>query len=302
MSFLKNAEKGKNLFSLYILTVILIIIGYAIIGQLPMLIDLALNKYDLTQPGSGEVKQLSAFFGENKMLFYLVLPFVFSLLALVLSVRFIHKRSILSVFTARDSFSWKRFFTAFALWGSVLGIFLLISVKSNQNIEWNLNWSTFFPLLLISLFLIPIQTTCEEVFFRGYLFQALGFSFKKGWIPVIVTGIAFGLMHGANPEVEKLGYSVMLYYIGTGIFLGVIALLDDGLELSMGYHAINNIFAALMLTNDWQAFQTDAVFIDHSAPAFGWDAILTIVLLQPMLLFAFSKLYRWKDWRGKLFN
>ena len=60
MSFLKNAEKGKNLFSLYILTVILVIIGYAIIGQLPMLIDLAVNKYDLTQPGSGEVKQLSA--------------------------------------------------------------------------------------------------------------------------------------------------------------------------------------------------------------------------------------------------
>lgn len=39
-----------------------------------------------------------------------------------------------------------------------------------------------------------------------------------------------------------------------------MALMDDGLELSMGYHAINNIFAALILTNEWQAFQTDALF------------------------------------------
>lgn len=302
MSFLKNASKGGNLFSSYILTVILVIIGYAIIGQLPMLIDLIVNKYDLSQTENVGVKELSNFLGENRMLVYLILPFVFSLIALVLSVRFLHKRSILSVFTARSSFSWKRFFTAFGIWGSILGVILIITVFTNPSIEWNVNWSTFFPLLLISLFLIPLQTTCEEVFFRGYLFQALGHSFKKGWIAVFVTGLAFGLMHGANPEVETLGYSVMIYYIGTGFFLGIIALMDDGLELSMGYHAINNIFAALMLTNDWQAFQTDAVFIDHSAPSFGWDAILTIFLLQPMLLFIFSKLYKWKDWKGKFFK
>ena len=102
MSFLKNASKGGNLFSTYILTVILVIVGYAIIGQLPMLIDLAVSNYDLSQPGNADMKQLSAFFGENKMLFYLVLPFVFSLIALVFSVRFLHKRPIISVFTAAD--------------------------------------------------------------------------------------------------------------------------------------------------------------------------------------------------------
>jgi uncharacterized protein len=94
----------------------------------------------------------------------------------------------------------------------------------------------------------------------------------------------------------------LIYYIGTGLFLGLLTLMDDGLELSMGYHAVNNIFAALILTNDWQAFQTDALYIDHSAPTFGWDSLLTIILVQPLLLLIFSKIYKWKNWKEKLFG
>ena len=118
----------------------------------------------------------------------------------------------------------------------------------------------------------------------------------------MLTGILFGLMHAANPEVETLGYGVMSYYIMTGIFLGFIVLMDDGLELSMGYHAANNIFAALILTNEWQAFQTDALWIDHAKPTFGWDVIATMLILQPLICFAFYKLYKWKNLRSKLLD
>jgi hypothetical protein len=76
--------------------------------------------------------------------------------------------------------------------------------------------------------------------------------------------------------------------------------MDDGLELSMGYHAINNLFAAIVVSNEWQVFQTDALFIDHAKPSFGWDAILTISCLQPLLLIYFAKKYRWTNWKAKL--
>lgn len=302
MSFLHNANKGTNLVSTYILTIVLVVLGYAVIGQLPMVVDLVVSQNGLTDFEAENVAALADFFGKNKFLTYLIIPFIFSLLAVVLSVRFLHKRPILSVFTARQSFDWKRFFSAFFIWGTVMGIFLAITISSNKNIEWNFNASTFIPLLLISLLLIPLQTTCEEVLFRGYFLQGIGFFYKKGWIAILVTGILFGLLHSANPEVGQLGKIVMIYYIGTGIFLGLIALMDDGLELSMGYHAVNNIFAALILTNDWQAFQTDALYIDHSAPTFGWDSLLTIIFVQPLLLLLFSKIYKWKNWKGKLFG
>lgn len=302
MSFLLNANKGTNLVSTYILTIVLVVLGYAVLGQIPMMVDLVVSQNGLSEFQAEDVRSLADLFGKNKFLTYLIIPFLFSLVAIVLSVRFLHKRPIVSVFTARPNFDWKRFFNAFFIWGTIMGIFLAGMVASNENIEWNFNSATFFPLLLISLFLIPLQTTCEEVLFRGYIFQGIGFLYKKGWIAVVVTGVLFGLLHSANPEVGQLGKIVMVYYIGTGIFLGLIALMDDGIELSMGYHAINNIFAALILTNDWQAFQTDALYIDHSAPTFGWDSLLTIIVVQPLLLFIFSKLYKWKNWKGKLFG
>ena len=99
-----------------------------------------------------------------------------------------------------------------------------------------------------------------------------------------------------------LGYGLLIYYISAGVFLGIITHMDDGMELGMGYHAVNNIFAAIILTNDWQAFTTDALFIDRSAPTFDWESILTLIILQPMLILLFSKIYKWKNWRKKLFN
>jgi hypothetical protein len=73
--------------------------------------------------------------------------------------------------------------------------------------------------------------------------------------------------------------------------------MDDGMELSMGYHAANNVFTALMITNNWQAFQTDAVFIDTSSPSFGLDSIVTLIIIQPLLLLFLSKIYKWKNWK-----
>jgi len=181
-------------------------------------------------------------------------------------------------------------------------LFFLFAFLFGYPIEFNFNPTTFIPLVLISLFILPIQTTFEELFFRGYLFQSLGLIFKKGWVTVLITGVLFGLMHGSNPEVEKIGNVLLVFYILNGIFLGLIVLMDDGLELSMGYHAINNIFAALIVTNDWQAFHTDALFLDKTPPQFGLENILTLLVIQPLFLFIFSKKYKWSNWKKRLFN
>ena len=302
MSFLQNANKGTNLFSTYFLTLTLVLIAYIVIGQIPLLAELSLYSGGLEEFQKENAPSIAEYLGQNKFLVYLILPFIFALITLFMAVKFLHKRPILSVLTNRIKFDWKRFFALFFIWGTVMSLFLALTMFSNPSITWNFNAATFFPLLLISFFLIPVQTTCEEVLFRGYLFQGFGKLYKKGWISVVLTGFLFGLLHSANPEVETLGYGVMVYYIGTGIFLGLLTLMDDGLELSMGYHAVNNIFAALILTNEWQAFQTDALFIDHSKPTFGWDSLLTILLIQPLFLLLFSKFYGWKNWKEKLFS
>jgi membrane protease YdiL (CAAX protease family) len=302
MSFLQNANKGNNNVSTYILTISMVLIAYMLVGQIPLMVELSIFSEVVKDFQNENPITITNYLGKNKFLVYIIIPFIFTLITLLLAVKFLHKRPILSVITNRTRFDWKRFFTMFFIWGMVMALFLMLSMFSNASITRNFNAATFFPLLLISFFLIPLQTACEEVLFRGYLFQGFGQLYKKGWISVVLTGLLFGLLHSANPEVETLGYGVMVYYIGTGIFLGLLTLMDDGLELSMGYHVVNNIFAALILTNEWQAFQTDALFMDHSKPTFGWDSILTILVIQPLFLLLFSKVYGWKNWKKKLFS
>jgi hypothetical protein len=107
-------------------------------------------------------------------------------------------------------------------------------------------------------------------------------------------------MHLGNPEVEKLGYEIMVFYIGTGLFLGIITLMDEGLELALGFHAANNLVTALLVTADWTAFQTDSVLKDVSQPAFGWDALLPVFVVFPLLLYFFGKKYGWTHWKERL--
>lgn len=301
MTFFHRSYPESPNWSAKLLTIVLVVIAYILIGQLPLLLHM--SSLGLLNPEAEfDTHSLATAIGFNTFLVYLILPFVFAFITLLLCVRFLLKKPVLSIFTTRTKLDFKRVFVGFGIWGIVLAVFLLIGIYSSDQLSWNFKAETFFPLLIIALVLIPIQTTCEEVLFRGYLFQLIGARFKQGIFPVIFTGVVFGLVHGANPEVAKIGNILLLYYISTGLFLGMIALMDDGLELSIGYHAANNIFAALIVTNDWQAFTTDALFIDHSAPTFGMDSWLTILVLQPLLLLIFAKIYKWKNWKARLLS
>jgi membrane protease YdiL (CAAX protease family) len=94
----------------------------------------------------------------------------------------------------------------------------------------------------------------------------------------------------------------MVYYIGTGLFLGIITLMDDGLELALGFHAANNMFTALLVTADWTAFQTYSIYRDISDPdPLGiLEIFVPVFVVFPILLFIFAKKYKWTNWQEKL--
>lgn len=298
MSFFKISEKEDNRLLKYFLTIGITLFFFGVIGNIPLIYMLDANGADL-QKGI-DTKEMMNILGRNSFFLGILFPFIIGLLSIMLCVKYIHFRKVISLFTSRETIDWKRFFFSFFLYGIIITIFFIISIYDGTSLVWNFNPSTFLMLLLISLFILPIQTTFEEVFFRGYLLKGVHSVFKKGWISVLIISILFASMHMGNPEIEHIGNTLLVYYIMNGIFLGLIVLMDDGLELSMGYHAVNNIFGALIVTNNWQAFQTDALFMDKSAPSFGIENILTLVVIQPILIFIFSKKYKWTNWKEKL--
>lgn len=239
--------------------------------------------------------------GANRMLAETMAPLVIFLFILLLWVKFVNKQSIRSLTTARPKVDWKRIFFSFGLWSAITVLLTVAAyLASPENYEINFKPVPFAILACIAVIMVPMQTSFEEYLFRGYLMQGIGIVSKSRLTALLTTSVLFGLMHIANPEVEKLGYILLFYYIGTGLFLGIITLMDDGMELALGFHAANNLVTALLVTSDWTALQTDSILKDYSEPAAGFDILLPIAVVYPILLFIFSKTYKWTDWKGKL--
>ena len=249
------------------------------------------------------IQNMIATIGVNAAFVLLVGPLSAMCLGLLFWVKFVHQQTLTSFTTSRATIDFKRIFFSFFIWGIFIVATILFSYyTSPENYIYNFKPIPFFIFLILALFLIPLQTSFEEYFFRGYLMQGLGLATKTRWFPLFFTSITFGLMHIANPEVGKMGYIILVYYIGTGFFLGIITLMDEGLELALGFHAANNLLGALLLTSDWSAFQTHSILKDVAEPSAGFDIIVPVFVIFPLLLYIFSKKYGWKNWKQKLFG
>lgn len=233
-----------------------------------------------------------------------LLPFVFLLGMLFLLVYFLNERNVITLTTSREKVDFKRILFAFGLIVviSVLG-FAASYYADSSNIIWNFHPTKFFLLLAISLLLFPFQIGLEEYLFRGYLMQQIGIVVKNRWFPLLFTSIVFGLFHSANPEVAEMGFGVMIFYIGTGLLLGIMTLMDDSLELALGFHLGNNLMASILLTSDFSALQTDALFrysgVENTANTLN-EMIISIAITYPIILFIMAKKYKWTNWKEKL--
>lgn len=249
------------------------------------------------------MKQMTETIGVNGTFVILVAPLAFLLLVVLFYNKFIQNNTIRILTTSRESIDWKRVFFSFGLWS----LFTIVTTAASYYITPEDYVITFKPekfaiFVVLALIFIPLQTSFEEYLFRGHMLQGLGLATKTRWIPLLVTSFLFGIMHIANPEVDKLGLIIMFYYIGTGLFLGILTLMDEGLELALGFHAANNLVGALLVTSDWSAFQTHSILKDVAEPSANIQIFIPILVIFPILLYIFAIKYKWSNWKEKLFG
>jgi len=298
--FLEQGIKPQNKFWLYLIGSVIIIMA-SFIGQIPFSVAVLYSNFESKKDFSTDNAEVMKIFDPNLTLFLVMISFAFAFAGVYFVVKYLHNQTLLSVTTSRIKIDWSRILFSFLLWSffSIVS-FWLVYLKSPENFVWNFKLVPFLILVVVGALLIPIQTSTEEYVFRGYLMQGFANLARNKWFPLMMTSLIFGSMHILNPEVTKMGYIIMVYYIGTGLFLGVITLMDEGIELALGFHAANNFVGALLVTSDWTVFQTYSIFRDTSEPSAGLDVILPIFVVYPVLLFIFSKKYKWSDWKEKL--
>ena len=300
--YLEQAVQPQNKFWKYLLGVAIIFLA-STIGQLPLVMAITYSSVAQGKSYPATHNQMMQLMDSNLTLFLMLISFVVALLAAFWVFRQFHKQTIISVTTAREKIDWGRIRFSFTVWAIFsAGSTLLLYLVKPENFQINFQLFPFLILVVIGILLIPIQTSFEEYVFRGYLMQGFAVLAKNRWVPLLMTSLIFGALHIANPEVDKLGNIIMVYYIGTGLFLGIVTLMDEGIELALGFHAANNLIGAILVTSEWSAFQTYSIFKDVSNPNTLWDVLIPVFSIFPLLLFIFNKKYGWNDWKDKLFG
>ena len=298
--FIQNALKVKNNIWRYALGIFIIFI-FTQIGSIPFVVAI-FNKVGIEGAANlDSAKMMTILENSNLTFFYTLLTFFVGFIGFLIVIKYLHNQSFVSVTTSRKSIDYKRVLTSFSVISLILFFYTISSfyaLPDEYIIQFNLN--DFLILLLIAVIFIPIQTSLEEYVFRGYLMQGFGVLAKNKWVPLFLTSFLFGMLHYYNPEIMKLGSILLVHYIATGLFLGIITLMDEGMELALGFHAGNNLIIALMVTSDWTVFQTSSIFKYIGEPNAIYMSLFSTVIIYPLLLFYFSKKYNWTDWKDKL--
>ena len=88
------------------------------------------------------------------------------------------------------------------------------------------------PYFLFSLVCVCIQSSSEEMWCRGFLYERLHERYPL-WVAVVVNGVLFGLLHIFNPGVSAIP---IIGIIITGLSYSLLRLYCGNIWIAMGIH------------------------------------------------------------------
>jgi membrane protease YdiL (CAAX protease family) len=305
MNHLESAFKGQNSFWRYVVMVASVFIVSNTIGALPIIIAMTIKSASdpgliaqiAANPTDFSVLGLSTNTGFLLMMF----PFIAGLAAFVLLIKPLNNRSLKMTINGTEKIRWDRFFISALVWLVLSALYLFFYLKLDpSNFKLNNQTISLLALSLLSVAFIPFQAAFEEVLFRGYLMQGFAVLLRNRWFPILMTSILFGLMHSLNPEVKAFGFLTMIpQYIVFGLIFGIVTVLDDGIEATMGAHTANNVFLCIMVTSRSSALQTPALYEQSSIHP--WTEFGALVLTGIVFIIILKIIFKWEN-MGILFG
>lgn len=285
--YLFLARRGKNQWWRYLLAISLILISWLVIGNIPALALILLIFYDDNEQTNFD-SEANQFQGIDLLWNYLIVHFAFIafIIALYIAIRFIHQRQFISLITPKSKINIYRIIQGFLLWFILLGIACAIEYAIfPQNYQLSYNPSKFLIFIPFALILTPIQTSVEELFFRGYLMQTTGLITRISAIPVLFSSLIFAAVHLGNPEVGANFSILAVFYLGLAFFLAIVTVKDNSLELALGVHAANNLFTVLLVNPTNSALPTYAVFSYKLNPSYTLVSYAIAAIVFYIILF-----------------
>lgn len=144
---------------------------------------------------------------------------------------------------ARDTI---RNFARVALPLIALWIVMLPITTSDDNVGRHLTLAQLLYWLPFALPGLLLQTSSEELVFRGYLQQQLAVRFRSPLIWMILPSLLFGSMHFSSQEFGQNAFYIVAWTTMFGILAADLTARTGNLGAAIGLHFANN-FSALFL-------------------------------------------------------
>lgn len=126
------------------------------------------------------------------------------------------------------------------------GVFVLSGLITPP--EPNLPLARWLALLPLALPLVLIQTSAEELLFRGYLMQQLAARFAARAVWMGLPAVIFTLLHAAPGAGWVGGALLMVPILAFALAAADLTVRSGNLGLAMGWHFINNCSALLLVS------------------------------------------------------
>jgi hypothetical protein len=258
-SYLDLALQGRNAWWRYALGALTIAFFWLVLGYVPYLL--------LVGAGLGD-----------QLLEYLAVNFsiLMMLAGLVLTVKWIHRRPLLTLITPEARIDWRRMARGALVWTAIAAVIGAIEhVLYPDRYYLSFDAGRFFLFVALVLVLTPIQAATEELVFRAYAMQGLARLTRRPAVLAVVSSLIFTAPHMLNPEVHQYGVLLMAAnYFVIGMLLATATLRDGRLELAVGVHAVNNVLLALVANYEGSALATGSIFT-----AIELDPVYSLVTL-----------------------
>ncbi|MBD2058327.1 CPBP family intramembrane metalloprotease [Oculatella sp. FACHB-28] len=280
-TYVEAARWGKYRGWRYLLGLMIILFAWLIVGTgASVLVAFAFS-------GQPDYTVLDPF---GKFLFVMV-GFPFFLAGVLIAVTLIHRRHPLTLVTAQKKISWHRVGQGFVAWSiplcliGVLGQYLFYPDTFSFNSDLAA-FALFMPLVVV---FTAIQTTTEELFFRGYIVQGASVIWNNRIFLAIVSAVIFTLPHLLNPEAITGGWLTVFsnYFLVPGLVWTVVSLIDGTTELAIGVHFANNIIGFLAIDAPGTAVTVPALFTLSEFHA-TYVALSALVIIPIFLAIAYK--------------
>lgn len=298
-SYLKLANKGQNSLAKCIIAVLIILFMWQGVGTVLYIIPVVYTIVD-NNPNTNLDMKTGRLIGVDPLVDYIVinLMLVCFLIGIYMAMEIVHKRSMKTLITPYEKINWKKFFIGFAIYGILVILGSLADyMAAPETYRFSFDASKFFIALPIILVLTPLQTTAEELFFRGYILQSFGRKTKNIITLSLISGFIFMVPHLMNPEVYKSAsmgifetVSGIIYYFLVGFVFSIVTIKTNSLEVAIGAHTVNNLIGALVVGFSDSTFQTNTLFYTtRFEPVFN---LVVMIITSALFYFIVTKLIK----------